>query len=118
MAELAFKAPKAAAADQRLVNAIADKARRESMRWEALQVIDLSRPDAVTDTQLQAVLAQRFDGLTRAELRRCLDYLADKGLLRLSVSSFAWWARLTYQGVDLVEYTVADTPGIARPAME
>lgn len=118
MAELAFKAPKAAAAEQRLVNAMAVKGRRESMRWEALQFIDAMRPESVADTQLVAMLNQRFDGLTKTELRRCLDYLADKGLLRLSVGPFAWWVRLTYQGVDLVEYTVADTPGIARPAME
>ncbi len=117
MAPRALKAQGAAAGDQRLINAIADKTRREVMRWVALQLVDISRPDAVSDTHLYAVLAQQFNGLTTGELRRCLDYLVDRGLLRLSVEPLQWWVRLSYQGIDLIEYTTADTLGIARPPM-
>lgn len=49
------------------------------------------------------------------ELRRELNYLADRKMVDLEKKpSGDWFADLTRLGVDLVEYTVECGPGIAR----
>ena len=50
------------------------------------------------------------------EVRRELDYLADRDLVKLRKEpSGRWWGELTRYGVDIAEYTIDCHPGIARP---
>jgi len=51
------------------------------------------------------------------ELRREMDYLHDRELIKLDKQpSGRWHAELSRFGVDVAEYTVSCEPGIARPA--
>jgi len=53
---------------------------------------------------------------TALELRRQLDYLGDRGLVKLKrLEGGPWTAELTRHGVDFFEYTIDAEPGIARP---
>ncbi|MNW20815.1 hypothetical protein D3C71_2213900 [compost metagenome] len=58
-----------------------------------------------------------YPNATELELRRELDYLADRELVKLTKEpSGRWFATLTRYGTDVVEYTVDCEPGIARPS--
>ncbi|ERB06718.1 hypothetical protein [Escherichia coli] len=57
-----------------------------------------------------------YPDTTQLELRRELDYLADRKMVELERRpSGDWFADLSRLGVDIVEYTVECGPGIARP---
>lgn len=92
------------------------KARRETLRWFILLTLNTSRPvdphEAVVLSTIQGVLPD----LTQLELRREMDYLADRSLVTLKKEpSGVWICGLTHYGVDIAEYTVECRPGIARP---
>lgn len=92
------------------------KARRESLRWFILLTLNTSRPvdphEAVVLSTIQSIVAD----VTPLELRRELDYLADRLLVTLNKQpSGPWICGLTSLGVDIAEYTVDCRPGIARP---
>lgn len=92
------------------------KARRETLRWFILLTLNTSRPvdphEAVVLSTIQGVLPD----LTHHELRRELDYLADRSLVTLRKEpSGVWICGLTHFGVDVAEYAVDCHPGIARP---
>ena len=60
-------------------------------------------------------LEEEFDRLD-SEIRRELDYLADRCLVTLDKQpSGKWFADLTRYGTDIAEYTIDCAPGIARP---
>ena len=80
-----------------------------------LLAIDKRRPQPTADSDLLATIRSEFHDVTLNELRRELDYLRVRGLLTITPSSTYWIPSLTYQGIDLVEYTSADIPGIDRP---
>jgi hypothetical protein len=89
---------------------------REAARWRILRILDAGRPLPVSESTILLALNDAKLALTQQELRRELDYLDDRKLLRLSdQDSFIWSAELTHYGVDVVEYTIACLPGIARP---
>ena len=53
---------------------------------------------------------------TPLEVRRELDYLADRKLVEIERKpSGEWVAGLTRYGIDIAEYTIDCGPGIARP---
>lgn len=92
------------------------KARRESMRWNILNTLNQARPYATTEAFLISVVQAIYPDATPLELRRELDYLADRELVALDKApSGAWSADLTRYGIDVAEYTVDVEPGIARP---
>ena len=93
-----------------------EQKQREEARWRILRVLDAGRPIAVSETIVWRVLADIKLALTLNNLRRELTYLKDLGLLELEgEENETWYARLTANGVDVVEYTVAAPAGIARP---
>lgn len=94
------------------------KVRRESMRWQILFYLNQARPHTTHEDYLLATLRVIFGGdVTPVELRRELDYLADRDLVELRREpSGTWFADLTRWGVDIAEYTVECDPGIGRPA--
>lgn len=63
------------------------------------------------------VASNTYPDATPLEVRRELDYLATRSLLKIEKSPAGpWRASLTRLGVDIAEYTVDCEPGIARPA--
>jgi predicted ArsR family transcriptional regulator len=92
-----------------------DKARRETNRWLILQCLDCARPLGAGEALLLSALADTVT-ITPLELRRELDYLEERKLLETTGRTGPQWhAKLTREGVDVVEYTVDIQPGIARP---
>lgn len=93
------------------------KARREQMRWIILLTLQNSRPVEIHEAVVLQVLQGIYADATALEVRREMDYLADRGLVCLNKRpEGVWLADLTRHGVDVVEYTVDVEPGIARPA--
>ncbi|WP_290889419.1 hypothetical protein [Arenimonas sp.] len=94
-----------------------EKARRETLRWLILLTLDKARPLGASEGLILSVIAQVPQPVTAHELRREMDYLADRQLISIAGrESPQWHAELTRDGVDVVEYTVPVDPGIARPA--
>ncbi|ECG4947678.1 hypothetical protein E0W00_12390 [Salmonella enterica subsp. enterica serovar Llandoff] len=93
-----------------------DKIRRESMRWNLMLALNKARPYTSNEKFLLDVMRAIYPDATALELRRELDYLADRRMVELvKQPSGLWFADLTRLGVDVVEYTVDCGPGIARP---
>lgn len=92
------------------------KARREHIRWSSLCWLDAQRPNKMTDLALLALIQTIYPEATIHELQRELDYLADQNLLSIASKGGRWHLKLTYQGVDVVEYTTSCPAGIGRPA--
>ena len=92
------------------------KIRREAMRWNLINVLNKARPYPTNEQFLLEVLRHIYPDVTALEIRRELDYLADRKLVDLNKTpSGAWFADLTRYGVDIAEYTIDCAPGIARP---
>ena len=92
------------------------KVRRESMRWNILLTLNNARPIGAYEELVLSTIQAIYPDATALELRRELDYLADRKLVDLNKTpSGAWFADLTRYGVDIAEYTIDCAPGIARP---
>lgn len=92
------------------------KARRESLRWYILLTLNTSRPIDPHEEVVLSMVQCIYTDATPMELRKELDYLADRSLVTLvKQPSGPWICGLTSLGVDVVEYTVACHAGIARP---
>ncbi len=93
-----------------------EKARREHVRWIILSALNHGRPYPVAEPLILITIQSEPTQCTALDLRRELDYLEERGLLKLTrLEGAPWTAELTRHGVDVVEYTVACDPGIARP---
>ena len=93
-----------------------DKTRRETIRWHILVAVNSGRPEGVAEPLILSAIQSIPVECTARELRRELDYLADRKLLNLKrLEGAPWLADLTRHGVDFVEYTIGAEPGIARP---
>jgi len=89
---------------------------REEARWRILRILDAGRPFECTETVIWRALHDVKLPFTLMEVRRELVYLRDLLLVKiLDQDSGIWAARLTANGVDVVEYTIGAPPGIARP---
>lgn len=93
------------------------KVRRESLRWLLLLALNHARPEGCNEPPLLSVAQSQYPDATPLEVRRELDYLADRDLVELKrAQAGPWHAALTRYGVDIAEYTIDCEPGIARPA--
>lgn len=93
------------------------KLRREDIRWQVLLTLNNARPIGAWEEMILTVIRATYPDATLIELRRELDYLADRGLVELKKDpSGRWFGDLTRFGVDIAEYTIDCEPGIARPA--
>jgi hypothetical protein len=93
------------------------KVRREALRWLILLTLNNARPIGAFEGPILSVAQSEYPDATPLELRRELDYLHDRELVRVDKQpSGRWLAELTRSGTDVAEYTVACEPGIARPA--
>ena len=92
------------------------KVRRESMRWNILLTLNNARRSGAYEELVLSTIQAIYPDATALELRRELDYLADRSLVDLKKEpSGRWFADVTRYGVDIAEYTVDCQPGIARP---
>ena len=90
--------------------------RREFIRWVLLMAAEINRPTQSTLRMLHGVVQGEFPDATTLEVRRELDYLESRELLKLRKQPDGrWWADLTRVGTDLAEYNIDCQPGIARP---
>ncbi len=92
-----------------------EKGRRENLRWLILVTLNAARPVGAAEGLVLTCVNDVLRQVTSVELRRELDYLADRDLVDVERVGPQWHADLTRTGVDVVEYTVECEPGIARP---
>ncbi len=93
-----------------------ERARREQIRWIVLDALNHGRPYEVAEPLILSAIQGVPIQCTALDLRRELDYLEERGLIEMKrLEGAPWTAVLTRAGVDVVEYTIAVEPGIARP---
>lgn len=72
------------------------KVRRESMRWNLIATLDKARPYTTNEQFLLEVMRAIYPDVTPMEVRRELDYLADRQLVALDKQpAGTWFADLT-----------------------
>lgn len=92
------------------------KVRREALRWLILLTLNNARPVGAFEGPVLSVAQSEYPDATPLEMRRELDYLADRELVKLRKEpSGKWFSQLTRFGTDVAEYTIECEPGIARP---
>lgn len=101
-----------------MMNAAMLKIRREAIRWHLLAAINVSRPQGMYTPALLPIIQSVYQDSTEHELRRELDYLEERELVKIHRDPLdRWMVELTRWGVDVVEYTVECDPGVARPRL-
>lgn len=92
------------------------KVRREALRWLILLTLNNARPVGAFEGPVLSVAQSEYPDTTPHEMRRELDYLAERDLVKLRKEpSGKWFSQLTRFGTDVAEYTIECEPGIARP---
>lgn len=92
------------------------KIRRENIRWYLISIADTSRPQGIYVEAMLPIVQSVYGDATEHELRRELDYLEERELVKISRDGMdRWFVELTRHGIDLAEYTTQVEPGIARP---
>ena len=92
------------------------KVRRESMRWIVLLTLYNAAPIGAYEELVLATMQAMYPDATALEVRKHLDYLTDRDLVKLvKQPSGRWFAALQRYGTDVAEYTLDCDPGIARP---
>jgi hypothetical protein len=93
-----------------------EKVRRETMRWLVILTLYNASPVGAYEELILATVQGMFPDATALEVRRALDYLSDRELVKLDKQPAGrWFADLMRYGTDLAEYTVDCDAGIARP---
>lgn len=86
------------------------------MRWQILLTLNNARPVGAYEEVILSVVQAIYPDASPMELRRELDYLEERALVKVvREPAGRWLADLTRDGVDVSEYTVDVDPGIARP---
>ena len=92
--------------------------RREAIRWYLIVSANVSRPQGIYVEAMLPVVQSVYADATELELRRELDYLEERELVKIKRDGMdRWFVELTRHGIDLAEYTTVVEPGIARPKM-
>jgi hypothetical protein len=93
-----------------------EKARREEMRWLVLFALREAQEVGLSELLIRTVMLDVMPDATELEIRRVLDYLAERKLITIEKNRPQWFAKIGRYGIDVAEYTVDCDPGIARPA--
>lgn len=92
------------------------KKRREYIRWLIILTLSNARPIGCGEGLVLSVVQSEHADSTPLEIRRELDYLHERELVKvIKKPDGNWFAKLTRFGVDLAEYNISCEPGIARP---
>lgn len=99
------------------MNPDVEKSRRENLRWLILLALNSAQPIGASEQIILSAITPMIPDVTQLELRRSLDYLAERDLITIAGRDTqpAWFCKLDRYGIDVVEYTVPVEPGIARP---
>ena len=90
--------------------------RREDIRWYLLVAADVSRPQGSYVEQMHAIVRSVYADSTEHELKRELDYLQERELVKIERDGMdRWFVQITRHGIDFVERTIPAEPGISRP---
>lgn len=90
--------------------------RREAIRWYLIVAANVSRPQGIYVEAMLPIVQAVYADATELELRRELDYLEERDLVKIARDGMdRWFVELTRHGIDLAEYTTVVEPGIARP---
>jgi hypothetical protein len=94
-----------------------EKSRRENLRWLILLALNSAQPVGASEQVVHSAITPMMPDLTQLELRRNLDYLAERELITITGRGTQpqWFCKLDRYGIDVVEYTVECDAGIARP---
>jgi len=93
-----------------------EKIRRETIRWQILLTLNTARPLGAYEKMMLSVIQSEFPDSTQNEVRRELDYLHGRDLVKVDKRPDGrWFAEIIRYGIDVVEYTLPVEPGIARP---
>lgn len=93
-----------------------ERQQREQLRWLILSVLDAARPLGANEQLILAAVSDVPLRVSSRDLRRELDYLDARGLVRIVGQDGPMWsAELTREGIDVAEYTCDCDAGIARP---
>ncbi|MGC4076275.1 MAG: hypothetical protein QM702_04435 [Rubrivivax sp.] len=96
--------------------ALARKERMERMRWFILRALDICRPEGAYLSFVLDAVRGIYRDATELEVKREIDYLADRDLVKLTIDATEqWFVELDRYGVGVVTYAVPVEPGIARP---
>lgn len=99
-----------------MMKQLSEKIRREAMRWHLLQIADVARPVGIYTEAMLPIIQSVYADSTENELRRNLDYLEERELVKVKKDpTDRWFVELTRYGIEVVEYTIDCQPGIARP---
>ena len=93
-----------------------ERARREEMRWLILYALYAAQPVGTSEAVVISAVVEVIPDITELELRREIDYLEERKLIRVERNRCVWFAKINRHGIDFVEYAVDAEPGIARPA--
>jgi hypothetical protein len=88
---------------------------REALRWRALNAAYNGKPLGVTDSLILRIVRDLGQPLSIEAIRETLDYLEGKELLVVRRRAVEWDARITDEGVDVVEGNMDCPAGIDRP---
>lgn len=91
-------------------------AQREELRWLILLALNAARPVGTSEVIVRRAIDPVVPGVTDLEIRREMDYLAERDLVNIERNRPVWFAKINRHGIDIVDYTVACHAGIARPA--
>lgn len=92
------------------------RVRREQIRWFLIAALNVARPVGAFAEMLLAVVQATYADSTMHEVKRELDYLEERALVKVERDpTDRWHCELTRHGTDVAEYTVNVEPGIARP---
>lgn len=92
------------------------KVRREQIRWYLLVTANISRPSGIYTEAMLPIIQATYQDATHQEVRRELDYLEERRLVRIKRDHMSrWFVETTRYGIDMVEYTINCEPGVARP---
>lgn len=90
--------------------------RRENARWTLLRIFEAGRPIGANEGMILRVLSDIGMRYSVAALRSELIYLQGLGLIDIDQQDGETWAaKLTANGIRVVEYSTAAPAGIARP---
>ena len=90
--------------------------RRGAIRWHLIAAINISRPHGINTPALLPIIQSVYQDASEHEIRRELDYLEERNLVKIARDPLDNWAvDLTRYGIDVAEYTVDCEPGVSRP---
>jgi len=94
-----------------------EQKRKEEARWRIMRILDAGRPIAVSEQIVWRVLTDLKIPFSLNDVRREMQYLRERNLISIEQPEDAdiWFGKLTWHGIDIVEYTQPCEAGIARP---